>query len=395
MAEVHLQISENVKESASAPDCGSVAPPRLVLAIETSCDETAAAIVAEPGNVLANVIASQLDVHRRYGGVVPELASREHLRAIVPVVRTAMQEAGIGYHQLDAVAVTVGPGLMGALLVGVTYAKGIAFACGIPLVAVNHLEGHIHAVLLEAAEQHREIVFPALALIVSGGHTHLFLAEAPGQYRLLGRTRDDAVGEAYDKVSVTLGFGYPGGPILDALASMGKASGTPFSVPSMKGNSLDFSFSGFKTAALRWKERQPGIPGEIAARRALLAKDVQPSIEDWLAVTPPATLDLIASFQRTAIDHLEANCRAAIEQTGACSLIVSGGVASNRGLRTRLLSKRFPVPCYFPTPALSTDNAVMIASAGLAKLARGELSPLSVSPDAAMRLDQRVVPAGQ
>lgn len=359
----------------------------LVLGIETSCDETAAAVVDETGRVRANVIASQLDIHQRYGGVVPELASREHLRSIVPVVRAAMVEAGIGYPQLAAVAVTAGPGLMGALLVGVTYAKGISYAARIPLIGVNHLEGHIHAVLLEAQQQHQEIEFPALALIVSGGHTHLFFAEAPERYRLLGRTRDDAVGEAYDKVAVSLGFGYPGGPVLDRIASATKPVRDMFSVPSMKGNALDFSFSGFKTAVRRWREAQPDMTEEIEARRLLLRESSEPSIDEWLALTPPATRVMIASFQQTVLHHLEANCRVALEQTGARSLIVSGGVASNRGLRARLLRPSFPVPCYFPTPALSTDNAVMIASAAFPRLRREEHSSMTLSPEAGMRLE--------
>ncbi|MCW5964190.1 MAG: tRNA (adenosine(37)-N6)-threonylcarbamoyltransferase complex transferase subunit TsaD [Bryobacterales bacterium] len=359
----------------------------LVLGIETSCDETAAAVVDHTGGVRANIIASQLDIHQRYGGVVPELASREHLRSIVPVVRAAMEEAGVGYPQLAAVAVTAGPGLMGALLVGVTYAKGIAYAAGIPLIGVNHLEGHIHAVLLEAHQEHQEIEFPALALIVSGGHTHLFFAEAPEHYRLLGRTRDDAVGEAYDKVAVSLGFGYPGGPVLDRIASTTTPVRGMFSVPSMKGNSLDFSFSGFKTAVRRWREAQSNMTAEIEKRRALLGQSSEPALDDWLALTPEATRTMISSFQQTVVDHLETNCRSALQETGARSLIVSGGVASNRGLRERLLRPAFPIPCYFPTPALSTDNAVMIASAAFPRLRRGEYSSMSLSPEAGMRLD--------
>lgn len=360
----------------------------LILGIETSCDETAAAVVEEGGEVRSNVVASQLDIHARYGGVVPELASREHLRSIVPVVRAAIEEAGTDYASLAAVAVTAGPGLMGALLVGVTYAKGISVAAGIPLLGINHLEGHIHAVLLEARQQHREIEFPALALIVSGGHTHLFYSEAPHEYRLLGRTRDDAVGEAYDKTSVLLGLGYPGGPVLDALAATGVPVRGMFSVPAMKGNPLDFSFSGFKTAVRRWRDSQLGMETEIAARRELLAEQgPSPAVEELLRVTPRATRNMVASLQETILDHLETNCRAALAQTCARSLIISGGVASNRGLRARFQHPAFPVPCYFPTPALSTDNAVMIASAAFGKWRRGEHSSLSLSPEAALRLD--------
>lgn len=373
---------QGLRENRDLPD------PAYILGIETSCDETASAVVDTSGRILSNIVSSQLDVHRRYGGVVPELASREHMRGIVPVVRAAMAEAGLGYEDLSAVAVTAGPGLMGALLVGATYAKGVAFAAGLPLIAVNHLEGHVHAVLLDAARQHRDIAFPALALIVSGGHTHLFLAEDLSRYRLLGRTRDDAVGEAYDKVSVTLGFGYPGGPVLDALAAYGQPQKSLFTVPSMKGNALDFSFSGFKTAVLRWREARE-LDTEIAERRRLLAANARPPVEDWLGLTPPATRNLIASFQHTVLDHLEANCLTALQQTGARSLIVSGGVASNRGLRARFTHPDFPVPCYFPEPSLSTDNAVMIAAAAIPKLARGDFASLSFSPEPALRLDRQ------
>jgi N6-L-threonylcarbamoyladenine synthase len=364
----------------------SISRPVHILGIETSCDETACAVLDNRGSILSSIVASQLDVHQLYGGVVPELASREHMRGIVPVVRATMDQAGIGYADLDAVAVTAGPGLMGALLVGATFAKGIAFSAGLPLIAVNHLEGHVHAVLLEARQQHQEIAFPALALIVSGGHTHLFYSEDEGKYQLLGRTRDDAVGEAYDKVAVTLGFGYPGGPTLDAIAAHGTAERGTFTVPSMKGNALDFSFSGLKTAVLRWKEAHE-MESEIAGRKALLSRTEKPTIDDWLELTPVPTRNLIASFQQTILDHLETNCLSALSQTGARSMIVSGGVASNRGLRTRFGRPDFPAPCYFPVPSLSTDNAVMVAAAAFPKLKRQEFSPLSFSPEPGLRLD--------
>ncbi len=362
-----------------------------ILGIETSCDETAAAVVDASGRVHSSIVSSQLDIHRVYGGVVPELASREHLRNIVPVVRQALRDAEIAYRDLAAIAVTAGPGLAGALLVGITYAKGVAFAAGIPLIAVNHLDGHIHAVLLDAMRESREIEFPALALIVSGGHTHLYLAEqgdASGDlhYRLLARTRDDAIGEAYDKVAVTLGFGYPGGPVIDRLAAYGTPRGEPFTIPSMKGNALDFSFSGYKTAAIRWRDAH-ALEGEVNARRELREREATPSLEQWLAVTPQATLDVLASFQNTAVDNVEANCRAALEMTGARSLIVSGGVACNSALRARLRDARFPVPAWFPEPVLSTDNAVMIAAAAFPRLARGQFSGDSLNPQPAMRLE--------
>lgn len=362
-----------------------------ILGIETSCDETAAAIVNAAGTVHSSIISSQLDIHRVYGGVVPELASREHLRNIVPVVRQALRDADSSYADLAAIAVTAGPGLAGALLVGITYAKGVAFAAGIPLIGVNHLDGHIHAVLLDAIRESKTIEFPALALIVSGGHTHLYLAEEGEiegdlRYRLLARTRDDAIGEAYDKVAVTLGFGYPGGPIIDRLASYGVPRKEPFTIPSMKGNALDFSFSGYKTAAIRWRDAH-GLEEEVRVRREMHQSTASPTLEQWLAVTPQATLDLLASFQKTAVANIEANCRAALAQTGARSLIVSGGVACNSALRARLLDPRFPVPAWFPEPHLSTDNAVMIAAAAFPRLARGEFSDFSLNPQPGMRLD--------
>src|SRR5580692_11809754 len=253
-----------------------------ILAIESSCDETAASVMEDETRVLSSVVASQFSVHGRYGGVVPELASREHLRAIVPVVREALERASLTWNDLDAVAATSGPGLAGSLLVGLTYAKAIALATGIPLIAVNHVEGHIHAVILEATQRGSPVQFPALALIVSGGHTHLFEAYEAGVYRLLGKTRDDAAGEAFDKVAKLLGFGYPGGPVIDRLAPHGNPDAVRFTISKMKGNALDFSFSGLKTAVLRWVESHD-IAGEIEARRQLLRSDPQPSTDAWLS----------------------------------------------------------------------------------------------------------------
>ena len=321
--------------------------------------------------VLSSVVASQFDIHAKYGGVVPELASREHLRAIVPVVRAALEQAGAGWDSLDAVAATVGPGLVGSLLVGLTYAKSLCFARGIPLIGVNHVEGHIHAVMLEAP-----VELPALALVVSGGHTHLFAVEAEWRYRLIGRTRDDAAGEAFDKVAKLLGFGYPGGPVVDQLAAYGRADAVRFTAPKMKGNTLDFSFSGLKTAVLRWTEARD-LSQEIAARRALLAAHPRPTAEQWLAVTPGATLDLLASFQRTVIDELLKRVLRAAGEMDARSVIVSGGVACNSGLREAAQHMGAGVPVRFPSAALSTDNAVMIAAAAFPKLRRGDFLELS------------------
>jgi N6-L-threonylcarbamoyladenine synthase len=326
-----------------------------------------------------------MDTHAKYGGVVPELASREHLRAIVPVVREALERSGTNLDHLSAIAATVGPGLVGSLLVGLTYAKSLSFATGVPLIAVNHIEGHIHAVLLETARAGRQIELPALALVVSGGHTHLFEVREGLAYRLLGKTRDDAAGEAFDKVAKLLGFGYPGGPVIDGLAPYGNPAAVPFTFAKMKGNALDFSFSGLKTAVLRWVEAH-GMEAEIAARRALARIKPQPATEDWLAVTPPVTLGLVASFQRAVIRELLTRATSAAERIGARSLIVSGGVASNAGLRAAANSAAFPYPVYFPSPGLSTDNAAMIAAAAFPKLVRKDFAALDILAQANLTL---------
>ncbi len=350
-----------------------------ILGIETSCDETAAAVVEDGREVLSSVVASQLTTHGKYGGVVPELASREHLRTIVAVVRQALADAGVAIEDLSAVAVTEGPGLVGSLLVGITYAKSIAYTRGLPLIAVNHIEGHIHAVLLEARD---EVDFPALALVVSGGHTHLFEVREDFTYRLLGKTRDDAAGEAYDKVAKLLGFGYPGGPVIDLLAPHGDPSAVKFTLAKMKGNTLDFSFSGLKTAVLRWVEARD-LSAEIAARKQMASVA---SIEDWLRVTPKATLNLLASFQKTVIEELLRRARVSVEEIGAQSVIVAGGVASNSGLRAAARAANFGCPVFFPSPGLSTDNAAMIAAAAFPKLARGAFEDYSLKAKANLAL---------
>ncbi len=349
--------------------------PRI-LAIESSCDETAAAVVGNETRVLSSVVASQLDVHAKYGGVVPELASREHLRAIVPVVREAMAGASASWDSLDAVAATIGPGLAGSLLVGLTYAKSLCFGLGIPLIGVNHVEGHIHSVLLEAARDGEPVELPALALVVSGGHTHLFAVESDASYRLIGRTRDDAAGEAFDKVAKLLGFGYPGGPVVDQLAAYGRPGAVHFTAPKMKGNTLDFSFSGLKTAVLRWSEAHD-MAAELAARRALVMAHPRPSVDQWLAVTPRDTLDLLASFQHTVIDELLKRVVRAAGEMDARSIIIAGGVACNAGLRRAARLIPSGVPVLFPSAALATDNAVMIAAAAFPKFRRGEFLELS------------------
>ena len=353
----------------------------LILGIETSCDETAAAVVEDGRTILSSVVASQLATHGKYGGVVPELASREHLRAIVPVVRLALEQANKSLEDLSAVAVTEGPGLVGSLLVGITYAKALCFTRGLPLIGVNHIEGHIHAVFLEVMGAGDALAFPALALVVSGGHTHLFEVREGFTYQLLGKTRDDAAGEAYDKVAKLLGFGYPGGPIIDQLAPHGDPNAVKFTSPKMKGNTLDFSFSGLKTAVLRWVE-QHDLTTEIETRRRL----ENPTLDDWLRLTPRATLDLLASFQRTVIDELLRHAAASAEKIGARTLIISGGVACNAGLRAAARNAHLPYPVFFPTPGLSTDNAAMIAGAAFPKFRQGRFDDFALRAQANLAL---------
>ncbi len=379
----------------------------LILGIETSCDETAAAVVRRGTETLSNVVASQIAIHSPYGGVVPELASREHLRNIVPVVRAALAEAGITFRDLDAIAVTAGPGLAGALLVGISYAKSLAYALGKPLIAVNHLEGHIHAVLLEQAQLAANsdldpLALPALALVVSGGHTHLYLARRHGEswvYRNVGRTVDDAAGEAFDKVAKLLGLGYPGGPWIDALAPHGNPSAVPFSFSQVKAkahrrgdpNAIDpasstlFSFSGIKTAVLRYTQVHE-MTASIEARRTTLAPD--PTITRALALCDQQTLDLIASFQRAVVDDLRRKTFRAAGQLGAASLLVSGGVAANRELRVRFTAEAADrgLPIAFPSLALSTDNAAMIAAAAWPKLLANDLAPATLSAEPSLAL---------
>jgi len=411
----------------------------FILGIESSCDETAAAVVERGARTLSSVVASQIATHATYGGVVPELASREHLRAIVPIVRAALAEAKITLADLDAVAVTSGPGLAGALLVGITYAKALAFARGLPLIAVNHLEGHIHAVLLEErqasvaasrgepqilslprqtqddkglSEQDAEA---ALALVVSGGHTHLYLArptDGTWTYTLVGRTLDDAAGEAYDKVAKLLGLGYPGGPWIDSLAPFGDPHAVPFSFAQIKPkvhlhgkaprtkaaktapiSDLDphflFSFSGIKTAVLRYVESH-GMREEAKARiRPMLALGRPPQTrEDALALCPQPVLDLIASFQHAVVGDLLKKTFAAAESVDATRILVTGGVAANRELRERFTAEaaRRHLGVSFPTLALSTDNAAMIAAAAWPRFLAGEFAPPELSADPSLVL---------
>ncbi|MGD0791143.1 MAG: tRNA (adenosine(37)-N6)-threonylcarbamoyltransferase complex transferase subunit TsaD [Terriglobales bacterium] len=401
-------------------------PDAHILGIETSCDETGAAVVRSGQQILSNVVASQIATHQPYGGVVPELASREHLRAIVPVVRQALAEAGQTYESVDAIAVTQGPGLAGALLVGISFAKALAFALEKPLIAVNHLEGHIHAVLLEQRQSEKaELHFPVLALVVSGGHTHLYLAEVQENlwtYRNIGHTRDDAAGEAFDKVAKLLGLGYPGGPIIDRLAPHGDPQAVKFQIAQIKhrdrrdhkqgdqkqgdqkqfghkqfdpkqpgaeedGPHFDFSYSGIKTAVLRYVETQNLKPA-IEARRQALAGIDEPTLEDCLRLCDRQTLNLVASFQRSMVNDLVMKTLAAAREYDVRTLFVSGGVAANRELRTTFEREAgmHGLPVLFPSRALSTDNAAMIAAAAFPKFLRREFVAMDFCADAGMSL---------
>ena len=374
-----------------------------ILGIESSCDETAAAVVYAGERVVSNVVFSQIAAHQPYGGVVPELASREHLKAIVPVVRKALADAGQTYQSIDALAVTQGPGLAGALLVGIGYAKALAFALDKPLIAVNHLEGHIHAVLLEERQKdNREMNFPVLALVVSGGHTHLYLAEQRAEhwsYQNIGHTRDDAAGEAFDKVAKLLGLGYPGGPIIDRLSSHGDPTAVKFPPAQLKhrdrkdksngteGQRFDFSYSGIKTAVLRYVEVHEMRPS-IEARRKALSTIEKPGLEDYLLHTDRKTLDLVASFQGALVSDLVMKTLAAARACNAATLFVTGGVAANNELRQRFEqdAAREGLPVYFPSRPLSTDNAAMIAAAAYPKFLAREFAAMDFSAEAGMAL---------
>ena len=377
----------------------------LVLGIESSCDETAAAVVANGEQILTNVVASQVAIHARYGGVVPELASREHLRKIQPVVNEACGRAGMNIRDVDGVAVTEGPGLIGSLLVGLVYGKALARALDKPLVGVNHLEGHIHAALLEnkmgrlAGKISEDAPLPAVTLVVSGGHTSLVLVEeihpsATAQsvafnYKRLGHTRDDAAGEAFDKVARLLALGYPGGPVIDRLARYGDAQAVDFGRIKMKGNPLDFSFSGVKTAIL-YRVRGTPLALEAEERQAWRRTRDNVSIEELRDRCSQATLDLIASFQRAVVRDLVERTLAAAEATRVDSVFVSGGVACNSLLRDRFrdASRMQGIRALFPSPGLCTDNAAMIASAGYYKLQAGQLADATLTAHAALPLGQ-------
>ena len=374
----------------------------LVLGIESSCDETAAAIVADGAEILSSVVASQIPTHEKYGGVVPELASREHLRNIEPVVDKACQRAQVGIGELDGVAVTEGPGLIGSLLVGLVYGKALALALAKPLVGVNHLEGHIHSVLLEnridrlAGKRVEEAWLPAVTLVVSGGHTSLFLVEEGPHppnfhpvfnYKRLGQTRDDAAGEAFDKVAKLLALGYPGGPVIDQLAHSGDAQAVDFGRIKMKGNPLDFSFSGLKTAVL-YRVRGTPLAVEAEQRRAWRRTSENVPADELRAHCSLETLDLIASFQNAVVRDLHERTLAAADASRVDSIFVSGGVACNSLLRARFgeASRAQGFRVFFPSPALSTDNAAMIAAAGYYKLKAGQLADATLTAHASFPL---------
>ena len=392
----------------------------MILGIESSCDETAAAVVRSGEELISSVVASQIATHMPYGGVVPELASREHLRSLVPVTRAALAKAGLSYADVDAIAVTNGPGLAGALLTGISFAKSLAWALEKPLIAVNHIEGHIHAVLLEQRQQAASgssaagtegtgaLRFPVLALVVSGGHTHLFLAEQRGMgwyYENIGHTRDDAAGEAFDKVAKLLGLGYPGGPIIDRLASFGNPEAVRFTFAQLKHRArqearrggpiesdrkrFDFSYSGIKTAVLRYVELHHMQPAIEARRQALLHHPLPPpSLEEYRRLCDPQTLDLVASFQAAMVGDLRQRTLAACEEYRVESLLVTGGVAANSALRTAF-EQRAPlvgVQVHFPSRPMSTDNAAMIAAAAYPKWLARDFAPLDLTAQANLPL---------
>lgn len=333
----------------------TVRAEQMILGIETSCDETAAAVVAGGSNVLSSVVSSQVDIHAQYGGVVPEIASRAHIELVMPVIAQAVMEAGIEPRQLDAVAATVGPGLIGSLLVGVSAAKALALVWDIPFVAVNHLEAHMYAAFLEDPD----LELPMVVLLVSGGHTMLVCMEGHGRYRLLGQTIDDAAGEAFDKVARFLGLGYPGGPAIDRIAMQGDPNAIAFP-RAMRNEGLDFSFSGLKTAVVNHVRAHPEV----------------------------STADVAASFQQAVVDVLVTKARRAAQQVGAKALALGGGVAANSLLREHFLDacEREGVRGFLPNRAMCTDNAAMIAAAGWWRLASDGPTSLDRGADPNLRL---------
>lgn len=327
----------------------------LILGIDTSCDDTAASVVEDGARILSNIVSSQNELHKKYGGIVPELASRRHIEMIVPVVDEAMGKAGVDFSDISAIAVCHGPGLIGSLLVGVCFAKSLSYVKKIPMVAVNHLEGHISSIFLEESVPD----FPFLALVVSGGHTSIYRVDGYGAYTELGRTRDDAAGEAFDKVAKLLGFGYPGGPIMDKIASTGNPGAIHFPRAKLSG-SLDFSFSGIKTAVLNYTKKTPDAKKE----------------------------DIAASFQKAVVEDLVNKTLDAAQQEGIKKVTLSGGVSANSALRSRIKERSLEkgIEVYLPSIQLSTDNGAMIASAGFQHYKSGNLTDFSLNPRAYLPL---------
>ena len=359
-----------------------------ILGIETSCDETAAAVVEDGRRILSSIVATQIDLHRQYGGVFPEMASRQHVLTIAPVIQEALKLAESDYDDLDAIAVTYGPGLAGSLLVGVNVAKALALARDIPLIGINHLEGHIYANWLipqdapAGQEPPDAPQFPLLTLIVSGGHTELVLARGHGQYRLLGRTIDDAAGEAFDKVGRLLGLDYPGGPAVERAARAGNPKA--FDMPrAWLPGTYDFSFSGLKTAVLRVVETYHSQSSK--ARDAGRSRLVQSVAAPLVRELPVA--DLAASFQAAVIDVLVEKTRQAVERYGVGMVLLAGGVAANGSLRRHMV-EALPVPVRFPPPALCTDNAAPIAAAGYYRYMAGERAGMDLDVIASLKLPE-------
>jgi N6-L-threonylcarbamoyladenine synthase len=327
-----------------------------VLAIETSCDDTGAAVVLDGRKILSNVVSSQVSIHQKYGGVVPELASRRHIESIVPIVTEALETAKVTLRDIDGISVTQGPGLVGSLLVGLSFAKSLSFVTGLPFVGVNHIEAHLSAIFLNKNPPK----FPFIGLVVSGGHTSLFRVDGFGKYKGLGQTRDDAAGEAFDKVAKLLGLGYPGGPIIDELSKSGNPRAIRFPRPSLGKNSLDFSFSGLKTAVVNYVKAHPepigGYPENLIR-------------------------DIVSSFQEAVVDVLVKKTLQAAQQQGLRKVVLSGGVAANQHLREKIKEEasQQKVKVYMPSPSFCTDNAAMVGVVGYEYLKRGIRSPLSLN----------------
>jgi N6-L-threonylcarbamoyladenine synthase len=327
-----------------------------VLAIETSCDDTGAAVLLDGRKILSNVVSSQVSIHQKYGGVVPELASRRHIESIIPIVTEALETAKLTLGEIDGIAVTQGPGLVGSLLVGLSFAKSLSFATGLPLVGVNHVEAHLSAIFLEEKPPR----FPFIGLVVSGGHTSLFRVDGFGKYRRLGQTRDDAAGEAFDKVAKLLGLGYPGGPIIDELSRTGNPKAIRFPRPSLGKNSFDFSFSGLKTAVVNYVKAHPETPESYS--KELIG-------------------NIVSSFQEAVVEVLVKKTLQAAQHERLKKVVLSGGVAANRLLRERIVEEASDqkVRVYIPSPPFCTDNAAMVGVVGYEYLKRGIRSPLSLN----------------